>query len=269
MAVGAAAAAFWPGATGAAAPTPSTTPHASDRAPLLQAGARKAAPVPYDHSLNWSGYIDTGTTFTSVAGSWTQPTADCPASKVQQAAFWVGFDGYDSTDTSVEQVGTDSDCAKKVKTVPAGPRYYAWYQMYPDSVVVLPTATYPVSAGDAISASVHGSGADYTVAISDGTRWSFSLAVTAPAVASDASAEWIAEAPLTCTTAGKCKPEPLADFGSVTFTGASANGEPINGAGLTSESVTMTKNTKGTIIEAQPSVLALGGTGFSVTWVSL
>ncbi len=38
----------------------------------------------------------------------------------------------------------------------------------------------------------------------------------------DASAEWIAESPSTCQN-GKCKPGPLADFGSVTFTDASVS----------------------------------------------
>ena len=264
-----AAAALTSGASGVAAPIPSAAPHGAARDPLLPAGVRSKSVSTFDHSLNWSGYVDTGTTFTSVAGSWTQPAAVCPANKVQQAAFWVGFDGSDSTDTSVEQVGTDSDCVKKVKKVPGGARYYAWYELYPDPLVVLPTATYPVFAGDSITASVHGAGADYTVAISDGARWNYSAAVTAPAVDADSSAEWIAEAPLACTTKGVCKPVALADFDTVTFTGASADGEPVNGPGLTSEAVTMTKNKKGTILEAQPSALASGGAGFTVTWISL
>ncbi len=269
MVVVATAAALTPGASDVAAPVPSAAAHGVARGPLLPSGLPKQSASTFDHSLNWSGYVDTGTTFTSVAGSWTQPAAVCPANKLEQAAFWVGLDGDSPMDTSVEQVGTDSDCVKKVKKVPGGARYYAWYELYPDAVVVLPTSTYPVVAGDSISASVHGSGADYTVAISDGTRWKFSLPVTAPAVEEDASAEWIAEAPLSCTPVGVCKPVSLADFGTVTFTGASADGEPINGPGFTSEAVTMTKNVKGTVLEAQPSALAAGGAGFTVTWISL
>ena len=105
-------------------------------------------------SQDWAGYAVTGTTFSNVAGSWTQPTATCPKNQVQQAAFWVGIDGYSASDPTVQQIGTDSDCTKGKGKKGGGPNYYAWYQLYPQSVVVLPTSSYPVTKGDAISASV-------------------------------------------------------------------------------------------------------------------
>jgi len=40
---------------------------------------------------------------------------------------------------------------------------------------------------------------------------------------------------------------PLADFGSVAFSGATANGLPVNPAGLVDTQITMTKNKKGTV----------------------
>jgi hypothetical protein len=270
MATGAAlAAAAAPGTVSGAAPAAASS--VAIPAPLIGSAPLAKSKSTTVTSRNWSGYVDTGTTFTSVAGSWTQPAATCPANKLEQAAFWVGLDGYTPTDTSVEQVGTDADCVKGTKKVPGGPRYYAWYELYPNPLQVLTSD--PVFPGDAITASVSGSGAAYTVAISDVAsgvlRWSYSLPVTAPAVEPDASAEWIAEAPVTCTPTGTCKAVPLADFGAVTFTGASANGEPINGTGFTSIPITMTKSARGTGIEAQPSALATGGSGFSVAWVSL
>src|SRR5690242_2672875 len=61
-------------------------------------------------STNWSGYatFNSGTTFTDVQGSWTQPTATCSSKKKTYSSFWVGIDGYNSG--TVEQTGTSADC---------------------------------------------------------------------------------------------------------------------------------------------------------------
>jgi hypothetical protein len=220
-------------------------------------------------SVNWAGYIDTGATFSSVAGDWVQPTATCPKSQVQQAAFWVGIGGYVQGDSDIEQIGTDSDCLKKNGSKSAGgPNYYAWYQMYPQSVVVLPTSSDPVSAGQTIEASVTVSGANrYTLDITDVGHWTFSTVQSQASQPEDASAEWITEAPQNCNTKGKCKVLPLADFGSIPYSSASANGEAISGSGLTDTQVNMTtKNGKTT--KAATSALGTGGTSFSVTWDS-
>ena len=130
------------------------------------------------HPQDWAGYAVTGATFTNVAGSWIQPTATCPKNQLQEAAFWVGIDGYSSSDPTVQQVGTDSDCTKEKGKTGGGPDYYAWYQLYPESDVVLSSSTYPVTPGDAITASVSVSGSVYTLAISDGSKWHFTTSQT-------------------------------------------------------------------------------------------
>lgn len=220
-------------------------------------------------SVNWAGYIDTGPTFSSVAGDWVQPTATCPQNQVQQAAFWVGIGGYVQGDPDIEQIGTDSDCLKgKGKKNPGGPNYYAWYQMYPQSLVVLPTSSYPVSHGQTIEASVTVSGANkYTLDLTDVGHWTFSTVQSQASQPADASAEWITEAPSSCKGSGKCKVLPLADFNSIAYSSASANGEAISGSGLTDTQVNMTsKNGKTT--KAATSSLGAGGNSFSVTWES-
>ncbi len=58
-------------------------------------------------STNWSGYADTGSGFSTVTGSWTEPSVSC-TSQTSLAAFWAGIDGYSST--SVEQDGTLAEC---------------------------------------------------------------------------------------------------------------------------------------------------------------
>ena len=97
-------------------------------------------------STNWSGYAATGSTYTSVASSWTEPTGTCKSGD-QYSSFWVGLDGYNSN--SVEQTGTDTDCAGRT------PQYYAWYEMYPAGSVEINDTVKP---GDKISASVTFSG---------------------------------------------------------------------------------------------------------------
>src|SRR5215469_2806759 len=61
-------------------------------------------------STNWAGYADTGSSFSQVSASWTEPSATCSKSKTQLAAFWVGIDGF--TSSSVEQDGTLIECSR-------------------------------------------------------------------------------------------------------------------------------------------------------------
>ncbi|HTT87825.1 MAG TPA: G1 family glutamic endopeptidase, partial [Acidimicrobiales bacterium] len=121
-------------------------------------------------STNWSGYAVTyasgGNLFSTVSGSWAVPAVSCP-NKPQESAFWVGIDGFQSTSTTVEQVGTDSDCVKGTKKHPGGPSYYAWWELYPSPTITIPTSNYPVVPGDTINAEVSRSGSTYTLSIAD------------------------------------------------------------------------------------------------------
>jgi hypothetical protein len=202
-------------------------------------------------SLNWAGYASFGTTFSDVQGSWTHPTATCSKGKSTYASFWLGIDGYNSS--SVEQIGTEADCSKGT------PVYFAWYEMYPAAPVDLDTGSYPVQAGDAISAEVNTSG---TLTIADSTQsWTF----TTPQSFSGfdlSSAEWIAEAPSLCAPGGGCHGAPLTNFGTVNFTGASANGQAIDH--WSNDPLTMVTNS-GRQVKASPSSIT-GGSAFSVTW---
>jgi len=168
-----------------------------------------------EESTNWSGYVGTGGTgaFSSVSASWTQPTATCSSSRRrssdQYAAFWVGLDGFSSP--SVEQTGADSDCRGK------NPAYYGWYEMFPAPPVLFGTKLNP---GDHMTASVTFRGArTYTLVLRDITRgWTHTI-VKNEAGLSRSSIEVITEAP--SSVSGVL---PLADFGTVRFTGAKANG---------------------------------------------
>jgi hypothetical protein len=132
-------------------------------------------------------------------------------------AVWVGIDGYNSS--SVEQLGTESDLDN------GRPEYSVWYEMYPKGSEDIQSMT--VSAGDSITASVQyvTSGTykgQFQLTITDTSRQNDSFTTyQSYAQAQRSSAEWIIEAP--SSNSGVL---PLANFGSVAFTGATAT---ING----------------------------------------
>jgi hypothetical protein len=161
-------------------------------------------------SANWSGYAVSGGdgAYRSVSASWTEPAVKCTSGD-RYASFWLGLDGYSSH--SVEQVGTDSDCAGK------SARYGGWYEMYPAVPVYFRTKVKP---GDHLSASVTFSGTDtYTLVLRDRTRGWLHTITKDEAGLDRSSAEVITEAP--SSGSGVLR---LADFGAVGFTDASANG---------------------------------------------
>jgi len=200
-------------------------------------------------STNWSGYAVTGGSghFTSVSASWTEPKATCSGTSAKYAAFWVGLDGYNSN--SVEQTGTDSDCDGST------PDYYGWYEMYPAYPVYFTNA---MSPGDSITASVtFSSTSTYTLVLKDTTKgWTKTVTKSQSGLARS-SAEVITEAP--SSSSGVL---PLANFGTVSYTGSKANGSSMSGQSPIS--ITMVNNS-GADKDTTSSMSSSGG--FSNTWV--
>jgi hypothetical protein len=203
-------------------------------------------------STNWSGYADTGSSFSAVSSSWTEPSASCSGRTESLAAFWVGIDGYSSD--SVEQDGTLIECYR-------GEAYqYTWWEMYPTNDIQVVGET--LAAGDAITATVTRSGTSYTLKVTDATHTadSFSTTQTCSSCA-NSSAEWIAEAP-----SGSSGVYPLADFGSWTASNASVTEGTTAGviSSFTDDEITMVDNSGAT--KALPGALNSSGNGFSVAW---
>jgi len=208
-----------------AAPTaqPDTTPSAINPggiAHLIGPTAQVAGGIHEEESSNWSGYAVTGGTYTSVSSSWVQPAGTCSRGD-QYSAFWVGIDGYSSS--TVEQTGSEVDCVGRTA------EYYAWYEMYPG-----PSENYTntVKAGDHFTATVTWLGGDeFSLYIDDITEgWSHTTDASLTSTPSRSSAEVITEAPC-CTNSGGILP--LTDFGTVNYTGSTANGTAIgSGSGL-------------------------------------
>jgi hypothetical protein len=266
------------GTAGAAAPHRSLTlynvPPLAGRH-LLRFGLGRLRNMTQVSSTNWSGYADIDDTFGTISGSWTEPSVSCAPSSgggllglggsgasASYSSFWVGLDGY--TSTSVEQIGTSADC-----TSSGAPSYYAWYEMYPAGEQDLSASTYPVAPGDVITGSVTSSSPDaFTLTLTDGPlthpKWKTSMNLSGSNLARS-SAEWVAEAPSSCNILF-CSGLPLADFKTVTFTGAHAvdtSGVAGSIAAFTDAQITMEND--GTTM-AVPEGLSDNGTSFIVNW---
>ena len=203
-------------------------------------------------STNWSGYADTGSSFSKVSSSWTEPSASCSSRAEQLAAFWVGIDGYSSD--SVEQDGTLIECYDRTAY------QYTWWEMYPTNDIQVVGET--LAAGDHITASVSRSGDSYTLAVTDSTHTADSFSTTQSCSdCANSSAEWIAEAP-----SGSTGVYPLADFGTWSTSSASVTEGSTAGtiSSFTDDEITMDTSSGAT--EAQPSALNSSGNAFSVAW---
>jgi Peptidase A4 family len=170
-------------------------------APSVSAGT-------YD-TENWSGVVDddsTGDSYSYVAAHWLEPAIEfgscSTSSPTQIVVFWVGLDGWSSD--SEEQDGSMAECYR------GNFYYYTWWEMWPQvpSIQIVGTT---VSPGDKIEASVGiDLGGSYVLQVTDATQPanSFKEVETCTSTCDDASADWIAEAPLS-----DGKPVPLPYFG--------------------------------------------------------
>jgi hypothetical protein len=172
-------------------------------------------------SDNWAGYVAGGPNgggsqqFSNVSASWVQPTASCSSGGGEtHSAFWVGIGGAGGGNGALEQAGTEADC-----TAGGSPTYYAWYELLPAAPVQLGLSVNP---GDHVSTSVGVNGSQVTVTVSDSTTGQSTTKNLQTDNIDTSSAEWIAEAPSECDGSGNCQPLPLTDFGTVTFSNASA-----------------------------------------------
>jgi hypothetical protein len=218
-------------------------------APAASASVARHAPRygrAHGTSTNWSGYAVDGSNATNVIGTWTEPAVSCAPGENSWSAPWVGIDG--DTSNSVEQTGTDSDC------VNGTPEYYAWYEMYPKSAVLVPMTVHP---GDSITGQVTYTGSGFVLTLTDNTTHATFSTTQVSKKARRTSVEWIMEGPASGL---------LSDFGTASFSGASAtiNGQTGALGSLTgAQSITMV-SAQG-VTRAVPSPVS-SGSSFSVRW---
>jgi hypothetical protein len=229
--------------------------------PRVEELEARHAPATLSSSTNWSGYAVNTTAggVSRVAANWVVPAVSSTVSGYSSA--WVGIDGWSSS--TVEQIGTDSDYLN------GHAQYYGWYEMYPAAPVNLSLAIRP---GDTISASVSYSGPNqFVLSITDVTTGgSFSTTQTL-AQAQRSSAEWVQEAP--SSVSGVL---PLANFGTISFSGATATvggaTGPVDASWPGSTLYQINMVTRTGAAKATTSALSDSGnpptSNFSVTWVS-
>jgi hypothetical protein len=200
--------------------------------------------ITHSTSSNWSGYAVTGGTYKTVSSAWVEPSVTC--SGTAYSSFWIGIDG--DTSSTVEQTGTEADCNGST------PVYSAWYEMYPKYPV---TYSNPVAPGDHFTSTVSTDGkGNFTLSLSNTTR-GWTQTVTAHLKSAKlASAEVIAEAP-----SSRSGVLPLANFGTVSFSGSTVNGATLTSSTPGLDPITMQS---GSTVKAQPSSMSSGS--FSVTW---
>jgi hypothetical protein len=199
-------------------------------------------------SRNWSGYVSTGGTYTSVSGTWVVAKPDPKVAGVD--ATWVGIGGANTTD--LIQAGTEATVSGD-GTV----SYEAWTEVLPQSTHAVALS---VSGGDTVSVSITEQSAGLWLIDLRNVTTGRSFTTTLRYASSRSSAEWIEEAP----SVGRGV-APLDSFGSVAFSAASAvvDGKRETLGASNAKPVTMANGPDQPL--AVPSPIGKDGTSFTVT----
>lgn len=173
-----------------------------------------------DYSSNWSGGVLTsppfGTKFTSVTAQIIVPEPSLPSGATQNsyASAWVGIDG-DTYNKAILQTGIDFGVSTSGQVA-----YDAWYEWYPDYAYDFSGIT--INTGDVVELTVIATSANTGLAmivnLSNGEFVTQTLsAPSTTATLAGQNAEWIVE-----DFDSNGSQVPFADFGTVSFTHASA-----------------------------------------------
>jgi Peptidase A4 family len=200
-------------------------------------------------SRNWSGYAARGGTFTSVSASWTVPqlALDGPFGA---DATWVGIGGLRTRD--LIQAGTQQ-LVSGTGTV----TYQAWIETLPDPSRPVPLTVLP---GHSVNVSVDQQAGDTWLFSFMNLTTGQTLQRTVQYTSSLSSAEWIEEAPY-----ARRRVLPISQFGSLTFTSASAvkDGQSLTIADLEARPISLVDDS-GRVL-AVPSPLGPDGASFTIS----
>ncbi|KAL0943201.1 acid proteinase [Colletotrichum truncatum] len=195
------------------------------------------------YSSNWAGAVKIGTGYNQVTGTIIVP--DVSGARGSAASAWVGIDG-DTCQTAILQTGI---------SFYADGTFDAWYEWIPDYAYNF--NNFDVSVGDKIRISVDASSKTKGVAtlenLTSGQKVTHTF-TNPPSSLCETNAEWIVEA-----FQENGSQVTLADFGTVTFTDASASGSSGKTTPAGADIIDILPN-RGSTVLAQASV-----SGSSVT----
>ncbi len=187
----------------------------------------------------WAGYVLTAPSSKSIASSQIIVTS-LTCYQAGESSSWVGFDGYPSSSSTVEQAGLKENCIAKHsrKKVTYVPQYYAWWELYNSHYLGKRVAEHKIGLKDAGRrlTLVPGDKINVQVVRDGGSKVTFSLSAyssanallatwterkTAVSAPSYSSLECITEDPAKLV-AGTPIRQPLSEFGVEVFSGCSA-----------------------------------------------
>lgn len=238
--------------------TPSPSSNVSGLAPTTPAPTPSAPQAPSSQtttgytSTNWSGYLATNGSFTTISGAWTATLATGNGSTQSADSTWIGIGGVTSGD--LIQTGTENiiSASGQVSTS-------AFFELLPG--FAQPIASMPVTAGDSMSAAItQVTAGQWTISITDvSTGQTFTTSVSY--ASSLSSAEWIEEDP----SYSFRQQIPFDNFNLASFTAGMTtdNGLLVTIAASTAQPVTMVNNAGQPI--AVPSAIGANGMSFTVT----
>ena len=202
-------------------------------------------------SRNWSGYVATAGTYTSVSGTWVIAKPDANVQGID--ATWVGIGGANTTD--LIQAGTEAT-VNPDGTV----SYDAWTETLPQSTRTISLA---VNGGDTVSVTITEQSAGMWLVDMKNVTTGKTFTTTIRYNSSKSSAEWIEEAP----SVGRGI-APLDSFGTVKFTtgGTVVGGKHQTLSGAGAKAVTMADGANQPL--AVPSAIGGDGSSFSVSRTS-
>jgi hypothetical protein len=195
-------------------------------------------------TLNWSGYGLDAQGVTAIHAAWIVPAAITPPA-TGYAATWVGIGGQTTDD--LIQAGTEQDIENGV------PTYYAWVEVLPDDTLGVSQRRLPVRPGDLFAVTITNTGADNWSIMLENRTTNQHLTAATTYTSCKCSAEWIEEVPEFDDGSDPA----LANFGTVTFTEATATVGGVVHAATALHPEPLALNQRGKVV-AQPRVAADG-----------
>jgi len=230
---------------------------------LRQSVPKKASNGPADgkkdveYSTNWTGavLVATKATYKSVTGTFTVPTPKEPSGGSSSTSYsssaWVGIDG-DTCGSAILQTGLDFTVRGTTVS------YDAWYEWFPDYAYDFTGISF--SAGDSVTLTVTATSTKAgSATITNNTKGTtVTKSITSTSALCEENAEWIVE-----DYEEGSSLVPLSNWGTVTFTGASAG--TVSGTSVSPSGATLIdlESENGSVI----SSVSVSGSSVAVTYV--